>query len=141
MSLWEPLEEEWIIAHKLRAPVTGTIFFVNFCTGFWVRRENKSHTSIAVKGAGVTFFSSNYFFSFKDGFPNDNIKPYNHIIRARRPVPCSELRAGMARLQFLLHSCSPGMDRSIISIVIFVFNIARKNLLVSILALSSLKLS
>ena len=30
----------------------------------------------------------------------------------------------MARLQFLLHSCSPGIDISIISIIIFVINIA-----------------
>ena len=128
-------------SYKWRAPVTGTIFLSICAQGSGCGGKTNLIPQLQLRGRGSHFFLQTIFFSFKDGFPNDNIKPYNHIIRARRPVPCSELRAGMARLQFLLHSCSPGIDRSIISIVIFVFNIARKNLLVSILALSSLKLS
>ena len=103
-----------------------TSFQKNVITG--CGGKTNLNPQLQLRGSHIFFY---YFFSLGDCCPNDNIKPYNHFIRARRPVPCSELRAGMARLQFLLHSCSPGKDISIISIIIFL----------SILPLSSSEIS
>ena len=103
-----------------------TSFQKNVITG--CGGKTNLNPQLQLRGGSHFFY---HFFSLGDCCPNDNIKPYNHFIRARRPVPCSELRAGMARLQFLLHSCSPGKDISIVSIITFL----------SILPLPSSKIS
>ena len=62
VSLWELLEEEWIIAHKWRAPVTGTIFLSISAQGSGCGGKTNVIPQLQLRGRGSHFFLQTIFF-------------------------------------------------------------------------------